>query len=509
LTPDHPVIRGTTQNPDVYFQGRETVNAYYLACPTIVQNTMDRLAALTGRSYHLFDYVGAPDAERVLVLMGSAAETAQETVSVLVAQGEKVGVVKVRLFRPFSVEHFIESLPKTVRAIGVSDRTKEPGSVGEPLYQEVLIAVQEAVSGNSTSGFAVPRIIGGRYGLSSKEFTPAMVKAIFDELAKPKPRNHFTIGIHDDVTHTSLEYDPAFSTEDPNTIRAIFYGLGADGTVGANKNTIKIIGEETDQHVQGYFVYDSKKSGSVTISHLRFGPRPIHSTYLIERANFVACHQFSFLERFDVLKAAEPGAIFLLNSPYKAEEVWNHLPRPVQEQIIGKKLRFFVIDGYDVSRQTGMGQRINTIMQSCFFAISGILPRAGGHCGDQENHHQNLSEARRGGGAKEFCRRRCRPGSLGRGARSRTGKQYARDETACAVGCAGLRSEDNRPDHRRRRRCTSGERLAPGWHLSDWHHPLGEVQHCPGDPRLESKHLHSVREVRAGLPARRYPGQSV
>jgi pyruvate-ferredoxin/flavodoxin oxidoreductase len=376
LSPDHPVIRGTTQNPDVYFQGRETVNSYYLACPTIVQNMMDRIASLTGRSYHLFDYFGAPDAERVVVLMGSGAETVQETVSAMTAHGEKVGVVKVRLFRPFSIEHFMAALPKTVRAIGVLDRTKEPGSLGEPLYQDVLTAVQEAATGNAFSNHAGVRVLGGRYGLSSKEFTPGMVKTVFDELAKPKPRNHFTIGIHDDVTHTSLEYDPVFSTEDPNTIRAIFYGLGADGTVGANKNTIKIIGEETDQHVQGYFVYDSKKSGSVTISHLRFGPQPIHSTYLIERANFVACHQFPFLEQFDMLKAAEPGAIFLLNCPYKPEEVWNHIPRQVQEQIIQKKLRFFVIDGYSVARQAGMGQRINTIMQTCFFAISGILPRA-------------------------------------------------------------------------------------------------------------------------------------
>jgi pyruvate-ferredoxin/flavodoxin oxidoreductase len=375
LTPDHPVIRGTTQNPDVYFQGRETVNSYYLACPAIMQNTMDRLAALTGRSYHLFDYSGAPDAERVLVLMGSGAETVEEAVSALVARGEKVGMVKVRLFRPFSVEHFIAALPKSVQAIGVLDRTKEPGSIGEPLYQDVVAAIQEAGANGQVSFTFCPRIIGGRYGLSSKEFTPGMVKAILDELTKSKPRNHFTIGIRDDVTHTSLEYDPTFSTEDPNTIRAIFYGLGADGTVGANKNTIKIIGEETSRHVQGYFVYDSKKSGSVTISHLRFGPRPIHSTYLIERASFVACHQFAFLEQFNVLKAAEAGATFLLNCPYDAKEVWSHLPPSIRDQIVEKKFRFFVIDGYGVARRAGMGERINTIMQTCFFAISGILPR--------------------------------------------------------------------------------------------------------------------------------------
>jgi pyruvate-ferredoxin/flavodoxin oxidoreductase len=375
LSPDRPFIRGTAQNPDVYFQARETVNPYYLACPTIVQNAMDKFARLVGRQYHLFDYIGAPDAERVIVLMGSGAETAQETVEYLAARGEKVGAVKVRLYRPFSVEHFIAALPPTVKTIAALDRTKEPGSVGEPLYLDVVTAVSEAITGGIAPFASAPRIIGGRYGLSSKEFTPAMIKAIFDEMKKQQPRNHFTIGIHDDVTHTSLDYDPNFSTEDPATVRAIFYGLGADGTVGANKNSIKIIGEETDNHAQGYFVYDSKKSGSMTTSHLRFGPKPIHSTYLISRANFVACHQFPFLERFDVLKAAEPGAIFLLNSPYGPEEVWDHLPRTAQEQIIRKELRFFVIDAYTVARETGMGGRINTIMQTCFFAISGVLPR--------------------------------------------------------------------------------------------------------------------------------------
>jgi pyruvate-ferredoxin/flavodoxin oxidoreductase len=375
LSPDRPVLRGTSQNPDMCFQAREAVNPYYLACPTIVQNAMDRFAQVTGRAYHLFDYVGAADAERVLVLMGSGAGAAEEAVAKLMKRGEKVGLLKVHLYRPFSVEHFADALPKTVRVIGVLDRTKEPGSLGEPLYLDVLAAIQETQCGDSGFFRSSPRIVGGRYGLSSKEFTPAMVKGVFDELAKDRPKNHFTIGIVDDVTHTSLEYDPGFSTEDPATVRAVFYGLGADGTVGANKNTIKIIGEETDNYAQGYFVYDSKKSGSITISHLRFGPRPINSTYLINRANFVACHQFPFLERLDVLQAAEPGATFLLNSPYPAAEVWDQLPRPVQEQLIEKRLRFFVIDGYRVARETGMGERINTIMQTCFFAISGILPR--------------------------------------------------------------------------------------------------------------------------------------
>jgi len=367
LSPDRPVIRGTAQNPDVYFQGRETVNPYYLACPTIVQNVMDKFAARVGRQYRLFDYVGAPDAERIIVMMGSGAEVAHETVEALVGMGEKVGLLKVRLYRPFAVETFVQSLPASVGSIAVLDRTKEPGATGEPLYCDVITALSEmGVS---------KRVIGGRYGLASKEFTPAMVKGVYDELKKPSPKNHFTVGINDDVTHTSLSYDPAFSTEVPGTVRALFYGLGADGTVGANKNSIKIIGEETDNFAQGYFVYDSKKSGAITTSHLRFGPKPLHSSYLINQANFVACHQFSFLERIDMLKFAEPGATFLLNSTFGPDEVWDHLPRLVQRQIIGKKLKFYVIDGYEVGKQTGMGGRINTIMQTCFFAISGVLPR--------------------------------------------------------------------------------------------------------------------------------------
>ncbi|HID94695.1 MAG TPA: pyruvate:ferredoxin (flavodoxin) oxidoreductase [Candidatus Latescibacteria bacterium] len=374
LSPDRPVIRGTAQNPDAFFQSRETVNPYYLSCPTTVQNVMDKFARVTGRRYHLFDYIGAPDAERVIILMGSGAETAQEAVEYLVERGEKLGVLKVRLYRPFSVEHFIGALPKSVKTIATLDRTKEPGSAGEPLYLDAVTAVNEAMSRGIAPFRSLPHIIGGRYGLSSKEFTPAMVKAIFDEMAKDIPKNHFTVGINDDVTHTSLEYDPNFFTEHPGAVRAIFYGLGSDGTVSANKNSIKIIGEETDNYAQGYFVYDSRKAGSVTTSHLRFGTKPIHSTYLINQANFVACHQFSFLERFDVLKAAEPGATFLLNSPYGPEEVWDYLPRTVQGHIINKKLRFFVIDAYRVARDTGMGVRINTIMQTCFFAISGVLP---------------------------------------------------------------------------------------------------------------------------------------
>ena len=375
LSPDNPFIRGTAQNPDVYFQARETVNRFYTACPAIVQKAMDRFASLVGRQYQLFEYAGAPDAERVVILMGSGAEAAQETVEYLVAQGEKVGLLKVRLYRPFAADLFIKALPATARTLAVLDRTKEPGGAGEPLYTDTVTAVAEAFAAGSAPWTSYPRIIGGRYGLSSKEFTPAMVKGVFDEMKKDAPKNHFTVGIQDDVTFTSLDYDPAFSTEDPKTVRALFWGLGADGTVGANKNSIKIIGEDTDNYAQGYFVYDSKKSGSVTVSHLRFGPKPIRSSYLVSRANFVACHQFTFLEQRDVLRNAEEGGVFLLNSLYGPDEVWGHLPRRVQQQIISKKLKFYVIDGYAVAEKTGMGARINTIMQTCFFAISGVLPR--------------------------------------------------------------------------------------------------------------------------------------
>jgi pyruvate-ferredoxin/flavodoxin oxidoreductase len=375
LSPDHPFIRGTAQNPDVFFQAREACNPYYLACPGIVQKVMDRYADVVGRRYNLFDYVGAPDAERVIIIMGSGAETTQETVQYLADREEKVGVLKVRLYRPFSIEHFVNALPETVKAISVLDRTKEPGSSGEPMYLDVMTAIDEAMQIGIAKFNSKPLITGGRYGLSSKDFTPAMVKGVLDELTKDKPKNHFTIGIEDDVTQTSLDYDPEFSVEGPERVRAIFYGLGSDGTVSANKNSIKIIGEETSNHAQGYFVYDSRKAGSLTTSHLRFGEESILSPYLIHKANFVACHQFSFLERFDVLKKAQPGATFLLNSPYGPDEVWDHLPRTTQEHIINKKLKFYVIDGYKVAQEAGMGTRINTVMQTCFFAISGILPR--------------------------------------------------------------------------------------------------------------------------------------
>ncbi len=373
LSPDRPIIRGTAQNPDVFFQAREACTPFYQAVPGIVQSVMDRFAVLTGRSYHLFDYFGAPDAERVIVMMGSGAEAAEEAVEALNNAGEKLGLLKVRLYRPFDASAFLKALPPTLKSIAVLDRCKEPGAAGEPLYQDIVTVLAENAARLPFAG--MPKVIGGRYGLSSKEFTPAMVKGIFEELARPAPKNHFTIGIEDDVSHSSLSYDPDFSTEDPRTVRALFYGLGSDGTVGANKNSIKIIGSETPNYAQGYFVYDSKKSGSMTTSHLRFGPNPIRSTYLITRASFVACHNFSFLEKINVLEPVIPGGVFLLNSPYPAGEVWDKLPKTAQDEIIRKKIDFYVIDGYAVARKAGMGSRINTIMQTCFFAISGVLPR--------------------------------------------------------------------------------------------------------------------------------------
>jgi len=367
LTPDRPVLRGTAQNPDVFFQAREAANPFYDALPDHVQAAMDTLAARTGRRYRLFDYAGAPDADHVIVIMGSGAETAQDTAEHLNAGGEKLGVLKVRLFRPFRIAEFVAALPQTVSAIAVLDRTKEPGSLGEPLYTDVVTALHEA--GRKA------RVIGGRYGLSSKEFTPAMVKAVFDELGKPAPKNHFTVGIVDDVTHTSLTVDESFDIEADDVVSAVFYGLGADGTVGANKNSIKIIGEETDGEVQGYFVYDSKKSGAVTISHLRFGPRPIRAPYLVSSARFVACHQWHLLSQYDILALAQPGATFLVNAPYGKDEVWDRLPREVQDAIVAKKLRLYAIDAARVAKDLGLGGRINTIMQSAFFALSNVLPR--------------------------------------------------------------------------------------------------------------------------------------
>jgi pyruvate-ferredoxin/flavodoxin oxidoreductase len=371
LNPDNPVIRGTAQNPDVFFQAREACNPYYTAVPGLVSEAMERFAAQTGRKYSLFWTSGAPDAERVIVQMGSGTGATREAVAKLVAAGEKVALVTVRLYRPFDVQAFVAALPKSVKSIAVLDRTKEPGAVGEPLYQDVLAALAEGWPDD----MSMPRVIGGRYGLSSKEYTPAMAKAVFDELKQARPKRHFTVGINDDVTHLSLKVERDFDTEANGVTRAVFYGLGADGTVGATKNTVKIIGENTPLHAQGYFVYDSKKSGAITVSHLRFGPAPIESTYLIGQADFVACHQFEFMEKLDVLELARPGATFLLNSPYGPDEVWSRLPREAQQSIIDRRLKFYVVDALAVAREAGLAGRINTVTQACFFAISGVLPR--------------------------------------------------------------------------------------------------------------------------------------
>jgi pyruvate-ferredoxin/flavodoxin oxidoreductase len=374
LSPDRPVLRGTAQNPDVYFQARETVNPFYDACPEIVQRAMDQFAALTGRHYRIFEYHGAPDADRVLILMGSACEAAHETVDFLNACGEKVGVLKVHLYRPFDSRRFVAALPETTAAVAVLDRTKEPGGVGEPLYLDCVNALCENLAAPAPRFNRLPKIVGGRYGLSSKEFTPAMIKAVFDNLRLPAPKNHFTIGIHDDVTRTSLDYDPDFSVESDAVFRALFYGLGSDGTVGANKDSIKVIGEQTDNFAQGYFVYDSKKSGAVTVSHLRFGPTPIRSAYLVSRANFIGCHVPVFLERLELADKLAPGGTFLLNAPWPPDEIWRHFPESAQHQLIDKQARVFVIDAQKVARENGLGGRINIVMQVCFFSLSGVLP---------------------------------------------------------------------------------------------------------------------------------------
>ena len=374
MNPEKPVLRGTSQNPDVFFAARETVNPYYKVVPGIMEETMRKFEKAVGRSYDLFDYVGAPDAERVIILMGSGAEAAEETTQFLAEQGEKVGLIKVRLFRPFSVEHFVEALPKTVKALGVLDRTKEPGAIGEPLYEDVRTAILEGQESGLLSLDEHPVIVGGRYGLGSNEFTPGMVKAVFDNLESPKPRNHFTVGIYDDLEYTSLEWDEGFSIKRDGEHTAMFYGLGSDGTVGANKNSIKIIGEATDNYAQGYFVYDSKKAGATTISHLRFGKSPIKSTYLVQKADFLACHKFSFLEQFDMLSHIKPGGTFLLASHYGKDEVWDRIPREVQKQVARKKLKFYVIDAVDLAEKVGLAGRINIVMQTAFFLISGVLP---------------------------------------------------------------------------------------------------------------------------------------
>jgi pyruvate-ferredoxin/flavodoxin oxidoreductase len=375
LNPENPRLRGTSQNPDVFFTARETVNPYYQKTPAVIQEYMDRFARLIGRQYHLFDYIGADDADRVVVLMGSGAEAMEEVVNYLTQKGDSVGIMKVRVFRPFSSKDFISALPKTVKAIAVLDRTKEPGSLGEPLYEDVRTAVGEAMSEGYAPFKEYPIIVGGRYGLGSAEFNAGMAKSVLDNLTQKEPKNHFTVGINDDVTFTSLPWDDSFSSEPEGVHKALFYGLGADGTVSANKNSIKIIGGTTDNYAQGYFVYDSKKAGAMTVSHLRFGKEPIKSTYLVNRASFLACHKFSFLEKYDMLSKLEPGGVFLLNSPYEADEVWDNIPKEVQQQVIDKKARFYIINAMKIAQELGLGVRINTIMQTAFFIISGVLPK--------------------------------------------------------------------------------------------------------------------------------------
>lgn len=443
LTPDAPVLRGTAQNPDVYFQGRETVNRFYEATPAIVQNAMDKFAELTGRSYHLVDYTGAPDAERVIILMGSGAEAVEETVEAMMTrENAKVGVLKVRLFRPFPAAELVKALPATVRKIAVLDRTKEPGSQGEPLHQDIIQALFDAQA-NGTLPFTngMPKVVGGRYGLSSKEFTPAMVKGVYDNLALDTPKNHFTIGINDDVLGTSLPYDEDYSTEADDVTRAMFFGLGSDGTVGANKDAIKIIGQHTNLYVQGYFVYDSKKSGSSTISHLRFGPRPIKSTYLITKANFLALHQPSLLDLFDFLKNAANGATFLMNSPHPADKLWDTLPARMQQQILDKNIKLYTIDAFAVARKTGMGGRINMIMQTCFFKLASVIPADEAIGYIKKAHCQNLRQEGPGSGGQKHRRRGRHAGKPAPGGHNRKNCKRTRHPARHVPGRSGLRTK--------------------------------------------------------------------
>ena len=504
LSPEHPVLRGTAQNPDAFFQAREACNLYYDACPAFVQKAMDQFAAIVGRQYHLFDYVGHPQAERVLIMMGSGAEVAHEAVDWMVARGEKVGLIKVRLYRPFSIENFVKALPASVRAVGVLDRTKEAGAIGEPLYLDVVTAIREARTSGSLPLAVDPAIVGGRYGLSSKEFTPAMVKGVYDNLALPKPKNHFTIGINDDVTHLSLPYDTSLDIEPESVRRCVFFGLGSDGTVGANKNSIKIIGEETSNFAQGYFVYDSKKAGAVTISHLRFGPNQIRSSYLVRQANFVACHQYEFMDKYDVTGFAAPGAVFLLNSPFPADTVWDEMPIEVQQEIIDKKLEFYVIDAYSVGRDTGMGTRINTIMQTCFFAISGVLPRDEAIA--QIKHAIEKTYGKRGHEVvrEELCGRRSDAGQPAQGHGPRQGDGDGAPLADRLGGRTGLRQERHRAHARQQGRPPAGERVSDRRHLAHRDRPVGEAQHRAGHPRVGCRDLHPVQQVRDGLPARRH-----
>ena len=509
MTPDAPVVRGTAQNPDAFFQAREAANPFYDAVPGIVTEVMDELAARTGRRYGLVDYHGAPDADRVIVIMGSAAGAVEETVDALNATGQKVGVLVVRLFQPFPIDAFLAALPSTVRAIAVLDRTKEPGAVGEPLYQAVVAALAERMDGDEPPFAAAPRVIGGRYGLSSKEVTPGMIRPVFDELSAARPKRHFTVGIYDDVTHLSLPIDVDYRTPRPaGEVQALFFGLGSDGTVGANHASVKIIGEGTDRFAQGFFVYDSKKSGGTTVSHLRFGPLPTRSAYLIDAADFVACHQFGLLDKIKILDFAKPGATFLLNSPYGPDEIWDHLPVEVQRHLVDKQIDFWVIDALAVAAETGMGTRINTIMQPCFFHLSGVLPAAEAITRIKDFVEKTYDEARPGGRGSEL--RGHRP--LHRAARPRDARTRRHRPRAAARRPRrrpGLRQVGHRRPHGRRRRPAPGLRLPGRRDVPVRHHPVREARHRPGAPDLGSIDLHRLRQVRHGLPACRDPHEGL
>src|SRR4051812_10016015 len=510
LSPDHPVMRGSAQNPDVFFQGREAANRSYMNCPAIVQDAMDRFGALTGRQYHLFDYEGAPDAERVIIMMGSASETVGETVAWLNARGERVGLVKVRLFRPFSAHHLIKALPATVRHIAVLDRAKEPGAIGEPLYLDIVAALSETFAAGTAPFRLFPRVIGGRYGLGSKEFTPGMAAAVFQELDEKAPRTHFTVGIDDDVTFTSLPWDREFSLASDDTVSAVFYGLGADGTVGANKNSIKIIGDETDLHAQGYFVYDSKKSGSMTVSHLRFGPRPIRSTYLVERAHFVACHQWGLLERVDVLAHAAPGATVLLNSPFPATSAWTALPGNARRHIAEKKLRVFAIDATGRCRRGRRGQTRQHGLAGVLLCTRRRAAARGRDCRDQASGQEELRRQGSGRGHRELRGHRRRDRGHGRSADRRS----RREDGGADLRWTGrrdrsLRARRHAPDDCRTRRSAARLGDASRRHLSGGHLEIREAFDRGRDPGVAGQAVHPVQQVHVRLPARGDSGQGV
>ena len=505
LSPERPFIRGTAQNPDVYFQARETVNPFYARVPGVVEDLMARLGERTGRKMHIVDYTGHPEAQRVLVVMGSGAETVVQTVAALVERGERVGVVQVRLYRPFPTRALLEALPATVRTVGVLDRTKEPGSIGEPLYLDVVAALAEAHADGERP--VMPRVTGGRYGLSSKEFTPAMVAGVFAELAREQPRRRFTIGIDDDVSGTSVDYDPSFDIESPDTFRAVFFGLGSDGTVSANKNTIKILGSEEGLHAQGYFVYDSKKSGSQTESHLRFGPDPIRAPYLVTAANFVGCHQFRFLDKIDVLGRAAPDATLLLNCRQPAAKVWDALPRPVQEQILAKRITLYAVDADRIAREAGLAGRINIVLQTCFFAISDVLPREQAIARIKESVEKMYGNRGADVLAKELAAVDGAVAGLHRIEVPAAGHLHAHTGTDRARVRAGVRPHRHRGDDGRTRKRLAGQRTSGGRQLPERHDRIREAQHFRAGRSLGRRQLHSVRQLQLRLPAQRDPLQ--